>query len=351
MSSYDWKSSIPSWLNYCLTATGLTGLTGVVLLYIYQCKLIYPASVPEGSRENVATPSDYGMEYTDITLKTRDNIKLKSYIILQSDQQTAKKAPTILYLHANAGNMGHRLPIAKILYERFNCNIVMLSYRGYGLSEGSPDEKGLKIDAQTMLDYVREHPILKDTPLVAYGQSIGGAVAIDLVSRNEHSFSGLMLENTFLSLHKVIPNVMPFLKHFTFLCHQHWPSEKSIQQIVNTPILFLAGGKDELVPPSHMIQLKELSASPKISWSGFPRGTHNDTFMQPGYFNAIREFLETYVLQIEKEEKEEKKVLDESYLDGETTKENDKTYQLISGLADEEGMEHSFQVEEVELEE
>lgn len=144
---------------------------------------------------------------------------------------------------------------------------------------------------------------------------------------------------------------MPFLKHFTFLCHQHWPSEKSIQQIVNTPILFLAGAKDELVPPSHMIQLKELSASPKISWSGFPRGTHNDTFMQPGYFNAIREFLETYVLQIEKEEKEEKKVLDESYLDGETTKENDKTYQLISGLADEEGMEHSFQVEEVELEE
>lgn len=92
----------------------------------------------------------------------------------------------------------------------------MLSYRGYGLSEGSPDEKGLKIDAQvynrcvnhfllnifnqTMLDYVREHPILKDTPLIAYGQSIGGAVAIDLVSRNEHSFSGLMLENTFLSL-------------------------------------------------------------------------------------------------------------------------------------------------------
>ena len=115
MSSYDWKSSIPSWLNYCLTATGLTGLTGVILLYIYQCKLIYPASVPEGSRENVrkeraltrlsnlyeqvATPSDYGMEYTDITLKTRDNIKLKSYIILQSDEQTAKKAPTILYLH------------------------------------------------------------------------------------------------------------------------------------------------------------------------------------------------------------------------------------------------------------
>jgi alpha-beta hydrolase superfamily lysophospholipase len=50
------------------------------------------------------------------------------------------------------------------------------------------------------LEYVKEHPVLSKTSLVAYGQSIGGAVAIDLVSRNEHVFSGLMLENTFLSL-------------------------------------------------------------------------------------------------------------------------------------------------------
>lgn len=80
----------------------------------------------------------------------------------------------------------------------------MLSYRGYGKSEGTPNEKGLRIDAQTMLDFVREHDILKDTPLIAYGQSIGGAVAIDLVSRNEDSFSGLMIENTFLSLVKTL---------------------------------------------------------------------------------------------------------------------------------------------------
>jgi hypothetical protein len=40
------------------------------------------------------------------------------------------------------------LPIAKVLYDRFKCNVVMLSYRGYGKSDGSPNEKGLKIDAQ-----------------------------------------------------------------------------------------------------------------------------------------------------------------------------------------------------------
>jgi alpha-beta hydrolase superfamily lysophospholipase len=61
-----------------------------------------------------------------------------------------------------------------------------------------------------MLDFVREHPILKDTPLVAYGQSIGGAVAIDLVSRNEDSFAGLMIENTFLSVVSYSMTVMAF---------------------------------------------------------------------------------------------------------------------------------------------
>ncbi|KAI8352879.1 Alpha/Beta hydrolase protein [Choanephora cucurbitarum] len=346
------KINMPHWLNYALTFTGITGLTGVVLLYMYQCKLIYPASFPEGSRQEVALPSDFGMQYTEENLLTRDGVKLKSYIIIQADKEQAKRSPTILYFHANAGNMGHRLPIAKIFHDRSKCNVVMLSYRGYGKSEGSPNEKGLRIDAQTMLDFVREHPILKDTPLVAYGQSIGGAVAIDLVSRNEDSFSGLMIENTFLSLPKLIPSVMPFLKHFTFLCHQQWPSEKSIQRIVKTPILFLAGARDELIPPAHMIKLNELSESrAEKVWTSFPHGTHNDTCMQPGYFTAIHEFLEKHVLRQTEEEKETP-TLDASYIDGRLVDENnDTSFQLVSGVTDEEGMTHSFQVESIELDE
>lgn len=232
-----------------------------------------------------------------------------------------------------------------------------------------------------MLDYVREHPILQHTPLVAYGQSIGGAVAIDLVSRNEDSFSGLMVENTFLSLPKLIPSVMPFLKHFTFLCHQQWPSEKSIQRIAKTPILFLAGAKDELVPPSHMVKLNELSESrAEKTWCVFPNGMHNDTCMQPGYFTAIREFLESQILKQSPQDQQQQRsatttttatttpspapaasaanqekketTLDESYIDGQLVDENnDKSYQLVSGVVDDKGLSHSFQVEEVELEE
>lgn len=83
----------------------------------------------------------------------------------------------------------------------------MLEYRGYGLSTGAPDEAGLKIDAQTALDYLRQRPETADTKFVIYGQSLGGAVAIHLVANNqEHDdIGGLVLENTFLSIRKLIP--------------------------------------------------------------------------------------------------------------------------------------------------
>ncbi|KAL0082185.1 Alpha/Beta hydrolase protein [Phycomyces blakesleeanus] len=168
----------------------------------------------------------------------------------------------------------------------------MLSYRGYGLSEGNPNEKGLQIDAQTVLDYVLRHPILRHTKLVAYGQSLGGAVAINLVSKNEEKFQALMIENTFLSVPLLIPHIFPALRHLVYLCHQTWRSYKSIRYIRHIPILFLSSLKDEIVPPQHMAKLYKISQTGGIKvWRDFENGTHNDTCMQTGYFESIAEFI------------------------------------------------------------
>lgn len=58
----------------------------------------------------------------------------------------------------------------------------------------------MRIDAQTALDHILAHPQLKKTPIVLYGQSIGGAVAIDLAGRNPDRIAAVIVENTFLSL-------------------------------------------------------------------------------------------------------------------------------------------------------
>jgi fermentation-respiration switch protein FrsA (DUF1100 family) len=84
---------------------------------------------------------------------------------------------------------------------------MLLEYRGYGLSTGSPDEAGLLIDAQTGLDYLIDRAETRDTKIVIYGQSLGGALSIQLVAKNQHKgiVTGLMLENTFTSMRKLIP--------------------------------------------------------------------------------------------------------------------------------------------------
>lgn len=171
----------------------------------------------------------------------------------------------MLMFHGNAGNIGHRVPIAKYLGESLGCNCLMLEYRGYGASTGTPDEKGLMIDAQTGLDWIRTSKETKDNKIVVYGQSIGGAVAIQLVAKNQDAGDviGLILENTFTSIRKMIPRLFctPFVvsrakflsafppaKYIAWLCHQYWPSEDILPQITKVPILFISGLKDEIVP-------------------------------------------------------------------------------------------------------
>lgn len=115
--------------------------------------------------------------------------------------------------HGNAGNIGHRLPIARILEENSGCNIFMLEYRGYGLSSGTPNEEGLLIDAQTGLDYIRHQNKTQDAKIIVYGQSLGGAVGIQLVARNQDDgdIVGLILENTFTSMRKLIPRFLRYI--------------------------------------------------------------------------------------------------------------------------------------------
>ncbi|GAA5938554.1 alpha/beta hydrolase [Sporobolomyces koalae] len=286
-----WIRSLLKWVS----ATIALSLGGIgVGLYLGQNKLIYPSSIPSGSRENVPTPDQFGIEYEDIDLTTPDGLKIKAFLMLyEREGVSARDRPTVLLLHANAGNVGHRLPIAKVFHNRMRCNVLALSYRGYGKSEGSANEKGLKLDAQTALDFVLSHDKLEKTPIWLYGQSIGGAVAVFLASQNPQRVRGLIIENTFLSLTKLVPHILPFLAPFVpYLLHQIWPSEKYISTLpTDFPVLFLAGSQDELVEPGQMKGLWEACSSNRKEWKEFERGTHNDTCVQPKYFDSIAAFI------------------------------------------------------------
>lgn len=142
-----------------------------------------------------------------MTIPTPDGEKLHAFYI-RAPNHSLRKNVTILMFHGNAGNIGHRIPIARMLIKSLGCSVFMLEYRGYGLSTGSPDEAGLTIDGQTAFNYLRQRAETKNNDIVIYGQSLGGAVAIQLVSKaqSDAKLIGLVLENTFLSMRKLIPS-------------------------------------------------------------------------------------------------------------------------------------------------
>ncbi|KAL1758978.1 Alpha/Beta hydrolase protein [Schizophyllum commune] len=303
------------------TAAAL-GTVGMGLLYYGQNYLIYPSAFPSGSRVEVAVPTDYNLDYDSLDLETPDGVTLRCYLLVQhkdlgankvgathidedvdpnlSDEDFTASRPTVIMFHGNGGNHGHRIPLARVFYLKMRCNVLMMSYRGYGLSDGSPSEKGFVIDAQTALDYLTSDPLLSRTPIILYGQSIGGAVSIDLASKNPDKIAAMVLENTFMSMRSLVPHVMPLLGPVSFLCHQRWDSASKIPLIPSSvPILMLSGARDELVPPEHMRGLFELVVArkgdkgdnEKVKFAEFPNGTHNDTCAQPGYWNCVADFI------------------------------------------------------------
>ncbi|KAJ5902245.1 hypothetical protein N7495_002773 [Penicillium taxi] len=275
-----------------LASTGLAVVASGIL-YFKQNEIVYPRNIPADARTNVPSPRQFNIkDFEDLQIPTPDGESLHAFL-LRPPKTRFRRNLTVIMFHGNAGNIGHRVPIAKALMDTLQCNVFLLEYRGYGLSTGVPEEAGLKVDAQTGLDYLRQRSETCDTKLVVYGQSLGGAVAINLVATNQEQgdIAGLILENTFLSIRKMIPSVFPPARYIARLCHQYWTSEEVIPKITEVPILFLSGLKDDLVPPSHMTQLFSVSNTKRKIWRTLPGGGHNDSVAEDGYFDHIHSFV------------------------------------------------------------
>ena len=265
------------------------GTISVTAVYLVQNKLVYPSWAP-GAREYVDTPASKNIPYKEVTLTTKDGIELQAWDI--RNEETKSKS-TVLILCPNAGNIGYFIPIIDIFYSQFGLNVFIYSYRGYGYSKGTPSEEGLKIDADRVMSYLATDDFHKTKKLILYGRSLGGANAIYIASKFSQLCDAVILENTFLSIRKVIPYIFPWISRFAFMCHEVWNSEEDMPHCNSEiPYLFLSGLEDEIVPPEHMKDLYDICPSGSKQIYEFPFGTHNTTIIQDGYWEIVRKFLE-----------------------------------------------------------
>ena len=279
--------------------TVVVGVT--LLLYFNQDKILYipnPPGIPRTPEENprgyrspndwsvngrVRREGDVGIPFEDHMIRTIDNVDIHVWLLHHPQAENATPHPTLIYFHGNAANMGFRLPNAALMYSECKMNILMVDYRGYGKSGGSPTETGLQLDAEAALEFVRTHPKLQGSPVVVFGRSLGGAVSLYLARRYPSSVAGIVIENTFLSVSAMTDILLPLLKPLKpYLLRMYWDSGDAIVG-VDQPVMFISGGRDELVPPAHMRALYDLAtASRHREWFFVEDGSHNDTWEKAG---------------------------------------------------------------------
>ncbi|KAJ7876874.1 Alpha/Beta hydrolase protein [Mycena olivaceomarginata] len=274
------------------------------LLQFGQPYLVYPSAFLPRPR-SIRSPEELGLVCSDLELVTSDGLTLHCYLLRHAEQSTVRwdrntesdscAVATVILFHGNGSNYGDGIYASSKLM-RLRCNVLMLSYRGYGRSDGIPCESGLRLDAQAALDYVRSDSELARPPTILYGTSLGGAVAIDLASRNPSTVTALIIENTFTSLSDVVRG-LPLLGYFWFLCTQKWESAAKMRLIpATTPILMLSGTRDEVVPKKHMEGLwtvaQRRGEDLHDKFESFPGGFHCDTLACPGYWDKVDEFVD-----------------------------------------------------------
>src|SRR5260221_103966 len=145
-----------------------------------------PRMLYHPSHEIEQTPDKLGLKYEDITLTTSDSVRINGWFLPGENLAEGGHVPklTVLFFHGNAGNISHRLEKIGI-FRDLGVDTFIIDYRGYGRSEGQPNEEGTYHDAQAAYEYLTQQRKLAPRSIVLYGESLGTAIAADLASKAE----------------------------------------------------------------------------------------------------------------------------------------------------------------------
>lgn len=254
-------------------------------VYFGQASLLYFPGIP--SRELTATPLDLGLAYEDVTITTEDGVRLHGWWIPHP-----RPRAVLLHFHGNAGNVSHRLELIRIFHD-LGLAVLIFDYRGYGRSQGKPDEAGTQRDALAAWRHLTESRHVPAQQIVLHGQSLGAALAAWIAARERPG--ALILESAFTSVPDLAAELYPWLPARR-LARFHYATRAYLGS-VRCPVLVIHSPDDEIIPYAHGQRLYETAAGPKAFLK--LRGDHNAGFLLSGrhYVDGLDTFLREHLVR------------------------------------------------------
>lgn len=256
----------------------------LALVYAFQLRLVY---YPGTGREIEATPQAYGLNFESVAIHTEDGETLHGWWLPGSSHSPDQR--TVLFFHGNAGNISHRIDYL-LMFERMGCGTLIIDYRGYGRSTGSPSEEGTYRDAVAAWQWLTGMRGIKAGDIIFVGESLGGAVATWLAVR--HPPRALVLLSTFTSVPDLGAQVYPFIP-VRLLARVKYDNLARIGQIT-APVLIAHSREDDIIPYAHGRLLFDAAREPKEFLE--MRGGHNSgfIFVREEWMSKLATFLDTH---------------------------------------------------------
>jgi len=217
---------------------------------------------------------------TEVTLETTTGGKINARWRPMPGAQGA-----VLYCPGNAGNLQSRSAKAQSLGVNLVESVLIFDYPGFGKSEGTPSEQGCYDAASAAFQWLVNEQKIPPERIILYGESLGGAVAVDQATKVTHA--ALVLERTFTSVPDVADYQMPLFPGYWVMTNR-FDSLAKIPQC-RRPIFIAAADKDKLVPIRQAEQLRKACNAPSQLFVMKGLG-HNDP-VPSDYYPALRTFL------------------------------------------------------------
>ena len=256
-----------------LTIAAIVVIGFPLLMYFAQDSLIFhPQPLSEQQRAAFALRGSVHSLYTEADDGTR----------LHAWQVDGKKPSTlVMYFGGNAEEVSWMLD--QVTRHAPDASWLLVDYRGYGSSQGSPSEAALVADAVRWYHEVRPGA----DRIYVFGRSLGSGVAVQLAALQP--VDGVILVTPYDSMVEVGQHHYPFLPVDWMLRHRFDSVQRAPK--VQAPLLCLVAGRDEIIPMAHSRRLYEAWGGQK-QWVELAGAGHNSTDGAPLFWSAIRGFLE-----------------------------------------------------------